>query len=151
MLWKFFHDLLPTQSRLHRITRTTPDPTCIYCDTGDEDHAWSHTFHSCPSSKPVMDWLVETLTLVPIPEVTIESALWLQFSPLTPENDLLAAVWLVGEAMTYSWSRRRNREVSSIPSLIAILRTKAFHMSLTKRHCHTGKQLCELLNNVILT
>ena len=143
--WKFFHNLLPTQARLHRITRTTPDPSCISCDTGAIDHAWYHTFLSCPSSKTIMDWLVVTLTMIPIENASIEMAIWLQFSPLTPDNDLLAATWLVGEAMTYSWSRRRNREASSIPSLIAILRIKAFHMSMSRKHCQTGKQLCELL------
>ena len=144
--WRFFHDLLPTQSRLHRITRTTPTATCINCDTGAEDHTWYHTFLTCPASKTIMDWLVTLLQRIPIPDACIEMAIWLQFPPPIPDNDLLAAVWLVGETMTYSWARRRNREASSIPSLTAILQIKALHMSMTKKHCHTGKQLCDLLN-----
>ena len=145
MFWKFFHNLLPTQSRLHRITRSTPNPSCNKCDTGAIDHAWYHTFLSCPLSKTIMDWLVETLTLIPLPDASIATAIWRQFSLLTPENDLIAAVWLVGEAMTYSWARRKNREAASIPSLIAILRVKAFHMSISEQHSHTGKLLCHLL------
>ena len=121
MLWKFFHNLLPTQSRLHRITRTTPTPVCKNCDTGAEDHAWYHTFLSCPATKTIMDWLVETLQRIPIQDASIEMAIWLQFTPPIPENDLLCAVWLVGETLTYSWARRRNREALSIPSLTTSL------------------------------
>ena len=146
MLWKFFHNLLPTQSRLHRITRTTPTSACVNCDTGAEDHAWYHTFVSCPATKTIMDWLVETLEQIPIQDVSIEMALFLQFPPPIPENDLLCAVWLVGETLTYSWARRRNREAPSILSLTVSLRTKALHMSKSKRHSHAGQQLCDLLD-----
>ena len=143
--WKFFHNLIPTKSRLHRITRTTPDPICTHCDTGAVDHAWNHTFLTCPTTKPIMDWLVEILKLVPIPEVNIEMALWIQFPPLIPEHDLLSAVWLVGETLTYSWARRKNREAVSIHSLRAILQEKAHFLSQSSRHSEAGIQLCNIL------
>ena len=125
--WLFFHNLLPTQSRLHRILRTVDDPSCVHCDSGDNDHAWNHTFTSCEHTASIMDWLLTKLNTLPIDNVNIETALWLQFPPPITDSDLLCAIWLVGEALAYTWARRKNREDISSATLHAILSYKAYH------------------------
>ena len=144
-LWKYCHNLLPTQSRLSRITRTVENPACIHCDTGEEDHAWYHTFASCSASKPIIDWLLETLNSIPIQFDSIEEVLWLQFSPLIYDIDLLTAIWLVGETLAYTWARRKNRENINIPAHTAILRIKASHMAISEKHHQCGKDIYRLL------
>ena len=72
MFWRFFHNLLPTQSRLHHLNRMAPEPTCVNCDTGETDHAWHHTFSVCLAMQPVRDWLVGKLNLLPIYYENIE-------------------------------------------------------------------------------
>ena len=144
--WKLYHNLLPTQFRLSRITRTTDSPTCVKCDTGEDDQAWTHTFLSCPATKPIMDWLVVILERLLIEDVSLPMALWLQFPPIIEECDLLAAVWLVGETISYTWARRRNREVISIPTLTALLSIQAHQLAKSQKHYTAGKKICELLN-----
>jgi hypothetical protein len=101
---------------------------CLNCDTGAEDHAWHHTFISCSANKTIMDWLVLTLQHIPIQDANIEMAIWLQCPPPIPENDLLCAVWLVGETLTYSWAKRRNEK----PHHSCLLLPFFANVSLTK-------------------
>ena len=146
IFWKFFHYLLPTQSRLNRITRTVNDPCCIHCDSGEPDHAWYHTFKSCSASKPLMDWLLVRINLIPIQCDSIDEALWLQFTPAICEIDLLSAVWLVGETLAYTWARRQNRENMDTQTLTAMLKIKASQMSKSTKHSQCGKNVCTILN-----
>ena len=85
------------------------------------------------------------LNALPIDNVSIETALWLQFPPPITETDLLCATWLVGESLAYTWARRKNREDVSSASLHAILSTKAFHLSKTEKYADAGYQLCVIL------
>ena len=95
-----------------------------------------------------MDWLVVILERLLIEDVSLPMALWLQFPPIIEECDLLAAVWLVGETISYTWaSRRRNREVISIPTLTALLSIQANQLAKSQKHYTAGKKICELLNN----
>jgi len=74
-----------------------------YSVTGDDDHAWFHSFTVCPGSRPMSDWLSAKLTMLPIYFDSIDKALWLQFPGTNEDTELLPAVWLVGEALTYAW------------------------------------------------
>ena len=145
-LWLFFHNLLPSQSRLHRILRAVEDPCCLHCDMGEEDHTWFHTFSSCTHAIHVIDWMTATLNTLAIQRVDKHTALWLQFPPPITETDLLCAVWLVGESLTYVWARRKNREELSLNSLKLILKTKAVHMSKTDKYSNAGRQLIDILS-----
>ena len=82
------------------------------------------------------------LNALPIDNVSIETALWLQFPPPITETDLLCATWLVGESLAYTWARRKNREDVSSASLLS---TKAFHLSKTEKYADAGYQLCAIL------
>ena len=122
------------------------DLPCIHCDTGEADDAWYHTFKSCSASKPLMDWILVQLNLIPsIYCDSIVEALWLQFIPGICEIDLLSAVWLVGETLAYTWARRKNREHPDIHTLTAMLKIKASHMSKSNKHSQCGKNLCKVL------
>ena len=87
---------------------------------------------------------IDLSTLSPL--LTYHTALWLQFPPPITETDLLCAVWLVGESLTYVWARRKNREELSLNSLKLILKTKAVHMSKTDKYSNAGRQLIDILS-----
>ena len=82
--------------------------------------------------------MVDRLNDVLPTDVNLETALWLQFPLPITEIELLCATWLVGETLTYVWSRRKNRENVSIASLLAILQIKALHLSHTTNHSLAG-------------
>ena len=145
--WKFFHNLLPTQSRLHRITRTTATPLCIQCDTGEVDHAWYHTFTTCPVLKPTIDWILEKLNRLQIYFDSVEGALWLQFPLAASDAETLPAVWLVGESLAYAWARRRNREAIDVRALNASLMTNANYLRNSARHANCGENLDSVLSS----
>ena len=145
MLWKFLHNLLPTQSRLHRLNRMAPDPICINCDTGEVDHAWHHTFTICPAMKPVRDWLSEKLNSLQIYYENIEKALWMQFPLASADTDVLPAVWIIGEALTYAWARRKNRENIDIQTLKAILLINANYMRKSTKYGTCGEKIHQVL------
>ena len=90
--------------------------------------------------------MVDTINALPIDQVDINKALWLQFSPLITETDLLCAVWIVGETITYSWAKRKNKEILSIASLKAILQSKALHLSKSDKYFLAGRQLIDILS-----
>ena len=145
-LWLYFHNLLPTQARLHRILRSVDCPSCTHCDSGEIDHIWNHTFISCLFSKHIVDWLVLKINLLPALNVNLDMALLLQFPPPITEIDLLCATWLTGETLAYIWARRKNREEISIAALLAILQIKAVRLSHTVNHSQAGQQLCNILD-----
>ena len=92
-----------------------------------------------------MDWMVEKNNTLPIQQTDVTTALWLQFPPPITETDLLCAVWIVGETVTYSWAKRKNREELSVTSVQAILQTKAQTLSKTEKYSLAGRQLCDIL------
>jgi len=145
-LWLYFHNLLPTQARLHRILRAVDNPSCTHCVSGEPDQILNHTFSSCLYSKHIVDWMVTKINRMPALNVNLESALWLQFPPPITEIDLLCATWIVGESLSYIWARRKNREEVSIESLLAIIQVKAIHLSHTVNHSLAGQQLCNILD-----
>ena len=145
-LWLYFHNLLPTQARLHRILRTVESPSCTHCDSGEIDHTWNHTFRSCSYSKHIIDWMLTRINKLPELNVNLDTALWLQFPPPITETDLLCATWLLGESLSYIWARRKNRGEVSIESLLAIIQVKAIHLSHTVKHSLAGQQLCNILD-----
>merc|ERR1712105_421216 len=144
--WLFFHNLLPTQARPHRIIRSADSPACSHCNTGEIDHAWYHSLSSCAHTSHVIGWMIQKINTLPIQPVDINTALWLQFPPPITENDLLCAVWMVGETVTYSWAKRKNREDIIVESLQAILLSKALHLSKTQKYSLAGRQLCDILS-----
>ena len=90
-LWLYFHNLLPTQSRLHRILRTVDSPSCLQCDSGEPDLTWTHTFLTCSYSIHIFHWMLERINDVFPIDFDLEMALWLQFPPPIAEDDLLCA------------------------------------------------------------
>ena len=145
-LWLYFHNLLPTQARLHRILRTIENPNCTHCDSDEIDHIWNHTFITCSYSKHIVDWMLSRINRLQTLNVNLDAALLLQFPLPITEIDLLCATWLVAETLAYIWARRKNRGEVSIASLLAILKIKAVHLSHTENHSHAGQQLCAILD-----
>ena len=89
-LFRFLHNILPTQERLVKTTRSVTSAECTCCTTGEIDNIRSHSFISCIHTKPTMIWLCNSLSLVD-PLITLNDIIWLQFSAQN-ESEELAAV-----------------------------------------------------------
>ena len=96
---------------------------------------------SCHALPP--DPILEKILLE---DVSLPMALWLQFPPINEESDILSAVWIVGETISYTWARRKNKEVISIPTFTALLSIQANHLAKSKRHYIAGEKIFALLN-----
>ena len=144
MFWRFLHNLLPTQSRLHRL-KMSPEPTCLSCDTAESDHAWYHTFTKCPAMKSVRDWLSNKLNLLNVFYESIEKAMWLQFPLVNDDAELLPAVWLVRKTLTHAWARRKNREDIDIRALNAVLTINANYLRKSTKFGECGETVHQIL------
>ena len=94
----------------------------------------------------MVERVTATLNTLPISPVDTNTALWLQFPPPISDTDLLCAVWIIGETLTYVWARRKNREEVYIASLKQILLDKALHLSKTEKYSLAGRQLIDTLS-----
>ena len=65
---------------------------------------------------------------------------------MNADAELLPAVWLVGEALTYAWARRKNRENIGIRALNAILTINANYMRKSTKHCECGENIHQILS-----
>ena len=142
-LFKLLHNILPTQERLFRITRTTFSDVCVCCDSGLTDNVWNHSFTACSHTLPAMNWLMSSLSSFD-PSTNLDKIIWLQVDT-TNETNELAAIWLIAETMSYAWSRRRTRSNISIPSLITDLLTKANHLQNTSHYHNAGAILLDAM------
>ena len=92
-----------------------------------------------------MEWLVEQIKWYD-PDLTIESMIWLQFSPLLDDDSILAAAWLTAETMEYLWTRRKKKETILIPSLTSHLLLHAEHFMATKNHKQAAYVIKEIIS-----
>ena len=142
-LFRFLLNILTTQERLHRITRTTPSNVCVRCDSGLIDNAWSHTFLACTHTAPFMEWLRSALLQID-QETTIEKIIWLQIS-VPNEATEVAAVWLIAETMAFAWARRKSRAIICLHSFAAHLDHELSILLRTERHHNAGVILQDLI------
>ena len=89
----------------------------------------------------VPNWLSAKLDLLSVFYESMEKAIWLQFPLATNDTEVLPAVWLVGEALAYAWSRRKNKERLDLRTLTAALTHNANIMRKSERHGRCGEKL----------
>ena len=142
-MFRFLHNILPTQARLHRVTRTTPSPVCQMCDSGEGDDLWRHSYTQCAYMEVAMEWLLGTIKNMD-PSATLNKIMFLQFEPLNSDN-LLACVFLTSEALSCAWARRRRREPLDIHELKSNIRAKCKILAMSKLYSACGTNLLAIL------
>ena len=123
-LWRMMHDLLPTQSRQHRISPlTTPSPACLMCEEGAEGSP-SHELVSCDYSAEVSMWLLGCLRQnLHIPQLTATQLVTLDLPGLT-NSSRLPAVWLVAHTLGSVWRHRTEKKLVRLRTTRAELEAK---------------------------
>lgn len=110
-LWQMMHDLLPTQSRLHRISpHTATSPACIMCEEGAEG-SLSHELVSCDYVAEVGEWLINCLRVnLGLPQLTAVQLVTLDL-PEMIDSSSLPAVWLVSHTLAIVWRHRAEKKL----------------------------------------
>ena len=133
-MFKFLHQLLPTQDRLNRITNEPG--ICKLCRVSPED--LNHAFFSCPSSKTVADLLLSWVQIA-VPGLQSNSLLRLDFDTPLEEVDQLATLCLISTGLNYIWQARAEQKVptqykmtAELEAMITILRKTRYNASADK-------------------
>ena len=133
-MFKFLHQLLPTQDRLNRITNEPG--ICKLCRVSPED--LNHAFFSCPSSKTVADLLLSWVQIA-VPGLQSNSLLRLDFDTPLEEVDQLATLCLISTGLNYIWQARAEKKVltqykmrAELEAMITILRKTRYNASADK-------------------
>ena len=106
------HGLLPTQTRLNRVTRNVNSPVCVLCQSGEDDDL-AHALLNCSHNSQVATWLVEALEFE---------------HPMTSENNILlldvdlthclfgglAFMYLLAETLSFIFDSRKEKKQCKI-------------------------------------
>jgi len=142
-MFRFLHNILPTQARLHRITRNNPSPTCQLCDSGQPDILHKHSFMDCSHTNTAMSWLLDVIKEID-PAASIEKIMFLEFGSVDPCH-LLDCTFLVIESLSYAWAKRKNKEQIVMIEMKAHIKAKCSMLIRSYKYKENGDFLLSTL------
>ena len=142
-LWKLLHNLLPTQERVNRITKTeNSSPLCKLChEQLVEDQL--HAFFLCQANSTASRALITTITYL-LPNLTTRKILLLDF--VLDETKEFPAVWIVGNFLQLVWSLRIEKRQVRLYSIRAEMEARASLLRETR-----FKEHFEMIENLLKT
>ena len=132
-LWRLLHQLLPTLSRVHRMTPNT-SPNCKHCEDGVVEDL-QHALISCPFNIELSQALMNILSVYQ-PNLDPAQALTLNFE--MEEHMELPLVWLTTNVFQEIWNNRKEkkrcvlvRARADLEARVSLLRRTRFAESAT--------------------
>lgn len=142
-LWRMLHNILPTQSRLHRLgMRNAPTPNCIFCERLEPD-VLHHALLTCPKNKEVTDWLLSTLR-PHLPNPQPQQIVLLNLE-IVDEKFQLAVVWMISNVLSLVWQTRKDKKTPNLFQTRAILEARISILRKT-RFMNPSTQLSTMLS-----
>ena len=132
-LWRLLHQLLPTLSRVHRMTPNT-SPICKHCEDGVVEDL-HHALISCPFNIELSQALLDILSVYQ-PNLDPSHTLTLNF--VIEEHMELPVVWLTTNFFQEIWNHRKEkkrcilvRARADLEARVSLLRKTRFSESAT--------------------
>lgn len=137
-IWRFIHDLLPTQERKATIHRYMSSK-CTKCTSDSVDNILLHTYTVCEYSIEVIKWLMCILSYLDVGE-DISEVITLRFSILNQRHEL-PCVWLIAETLQTAWTRRIADQSASLSIVIPIIKAHIIKLNKSEKMRPTATTL----------
>ena len=132
--FKLLHQLLPTQERIARLGLNEDQPRlCLHCRLETEDLV--HSFFDCTKNMQVGLALLGCVQQI-LPDLSAEAAVLLDLGCVLPEEENLAALYILTTGLKYIWEARVARKLvtrfrmrAEIEARVSILRKTRFQNS----------------------
>jgi hypothetical protein len=141
-LWRLLHRLLPTQDRVHRITRNQTSSNCQLCQEEVVENQ-QHAFFSCSFNANAGNLLLRGLSNL-LPTITSNRILLLDLD-IKAADDEHPVVWLIGHFLSNIWASRISKKAVRLYTIRADLEARASLLSET-RFNNYGLKIKDLIN-----
>ena len=134
-LWRMLHDILPTQSRLHRMgMRNAPTPNCTHCDTSAPD-SLQHALVTCSKNLDVIEWLLKVVHQH-IPGLLPQQLVLLDLGTLD-DSIKFPIVWLISNVLSSIWQAKKAKKKPNLFNTRAVLeaRVSILRKARLLNHC----------------
>ena len=145
-LWKMLHDILPTQSRLHKMgMKNAPTPYCTICSTSEPD-LLPHALVTCPSNSEVSEWLLQVIHQH-VPGLLPQQLVLLDLGILE-DSIMFPIVWLISNVLSLIWQTRKEKKKPSLFKIRSVLEARLSILRKTRllNHCTMLDKMLEVVN-----
>ena len=141
-LWKMLHDILPTQSRLHRMgMRNAPTPNCTLCDSSVVD-LLPHALVTCQNNREVTDWLLKVVHQH-VPGLLPQQLVLLDLGNLE-DSVKFPLVWIISNVLSIVWQARKEKKKPSMFNTRSVLEARISILRKTRLQNH-----CTILDSML--
>ena len=141
-LWRMLHDILPTQSRLHRLgMRNAPTPNCLRCDSLVPE-SLSHALVTCQKNSEVTAWLLP-IVHQHLPGLQPQQLVQLDLGTMD-ESMRFPIVWLISNVFSLLWQSKKEKKVPTLFQTRAMLEARVTILRKTRINNH-----CTMIDTMI--